>query len=94
MFNLDTKGIIRAMRISFFSSFSLTFVLAVARRVLTLLDEDLGRCVQGNRLSFGHQEQHDKFLAHDAQRFVFPVTTSYETQRRMRDRGELMMSLN
>ena len=55
----------------------LTFVFAVARRVLALLDEDLCCCVQSNRLCLRHQEEHDKLLAHDAQRFVFPVATSY-----------------
>lgn len=68
------KGICIAGRDSFF----LTFIFAVARRVLTLLDEDLGCCVQSDGLRFRHQEQHDKLLTHDAQRFVFPVAASYE----------------
>lgn len=56
----------------------LTFVLAVAGRVLAALNEDLGCGVQGDGLRFGDQEQHDKLLAHDAQRLVFPVARGYE----------------
>lgn len=55
--------------------FGLTFVLAVTGGVLTVLDEDLGCCVQGDGLRLGDQEQHDKLLAHNAQRLVFPVTS-------------------
>lgn len=60
---------------------SLTFVLAVAGGVLTVLNEDLGCCVQGDGLRFGDQEQHDKLLAHDAQRLVFPVSSGYKAQK-------------
>lgn len=59
---------------------SLTFILAVTRRVLTLLDEDLCCCVQSHSLSFGHQEKHDELLTHDAQRFVLSVAPSCKTR--------------
>lgn len=61
---------------------SRTFVLAVAGGVLTVLNQDLGCRVQGDGLRFGDQEQHDKLLAHDAQRLVFPVASSYEREKK------------
>lgn len=81
MFSFDkteeTEFVLRDVFFFFLFHF-LTFVLAVTGRVLALLNEDLRCCVQGDGLDFGHQEQRDKLLAHDAQRFVFPVATSYK----------------
>lgn len=54
----------------------LTFILAVAGLILTLLDQNLSSCIEGNGLCFGHQEQHDKLLAHDAKRFILPSAGS------------------
>lgn len=58
----------------------LTFVLAVARQVLALVDEGPGCCVKCDCLGLGHQEQHDELLAHDAQGFVFPIGASFRDE--------------
>lgn len=68
----------------------LTFVLAVARQVLALVDEGPGRRVQRDRLGLGHQEQHDKLLAHDAQGFVFPVGASFGIRKKEKGREPTM----
>lgn len=77
---LNSAGIVHA-EAPFRLPGSLTFVLAVAGGVLTVLNEDLGCCVQSDGLRFGDQEQHDKLLAHDAQRLVFPVASGYEAKK-------------
>lgn len=44
---------------------------------LVLSDQNLGGHIQTDNPGIRHQEEHDKLLAHDAQRFVLPVATSY-----------------
>lgn len=59
-----------------YESSRLTFILAVAGLILTLLDQNLSSRIECNGLCFGHQEQHDKLLAHDTKRFILPFAGS------------------